>query len=153
MSSYIFNRRGGYQKKTTSYRSGLEDRLANQLTEAGIPVSYETHVITYSIPEKNHRYTPDFVLPNGIIVESKGLFEATDRQKHLFIKKQHPNLEIRFVFSNPRTKLYKGSKTTYAAWCEKHGFQYATKYIPHEWLTDKTQYSMEGLNQKNESKT
>ena len=35
-------------------------------------------------------YTPDFVLPNGIIIETKGRFTVADRRKHLLIKKQHP---------------------------------------------------------------
>lgn len=148
MSAYIFNRRGGYQKKATGYRSGLEDKIAGRLKEEGVPFSYETHRITYVVPEKKHTYTPDFILSNGIIVESKGLFESSDRQKHLLIKKQHPNLEIRFVFSNPLTKIYKGSSTTYGAWCKKNGFQYATKYIPLEWINDKTQYPTEGLEKK-----
>ena len=145
MSVLAFNRRGGYYRKQTSYRSGLEDKIATQMEEAGIPVSYETHKLTYTIPEKKHTYTPDFVLPNGIIIESKGLFESADRQKHLLIKEQYPHLEIRFVFSNPNTKIYKGSKTTYAAWCKKHGFMYAAKYIPYEWLNDTTCYPTEGL--------
>ena len=88
------------------------------------------------IPASDHIYTPDFILPNGIIVESKGLFEVADRQKHLYIKQQYPNLDIRFVFTNPNTKIYKGSKTTYADWCSKNGFQYAKKLIPLGWLKE-----------------
>ena len=42
-----------------------------------------------------------------------------DRRKHLAIQKQHPELDIRFVFSNAQAKLYKGSKTRYSGWCEK----------------------------------
>lgn len=99
----------------------------------------------YTIPATDHIYTPDFVLPNGIIIEAKGLFETDDRQKHLLVKKQYPHLEIRFVFSNPNTKIYKGSKTTYAAWCEKHGYMYAKGFIPDEWLSDTHKYSTEGL--------
>ena len=57
-------------------------------------------------------YTPDFELPNGIIIESKGRFVAADRKKHLLVQKQHPELDIRFVFSNSKAKISKGSKTT-----------------------------------------
>lgn len=129
----------------TAYRSGLEDTIAAQLKAAGIRATYEKHKLPYVIPATNHIYTPDFVLPNGIIVEAKGLFEVADRQKHLLVKKQYPHLEIRFVFSNPNTKIYKGSKTTYAMWCEKYGYKYAKGYIPSEWLTDKHKYSTEGM--------
>ena len=36
-------------------------------------------------------YTPDFVLPNGVIIETKGRFVAADRRKHLEIKKIQKN--------------------------------------------------------------
>tara|TARA_S200002703_G_scaffold24130_1_gene20967 strand:+ start:3495 stop:3842 length:348 start_codon:yes stop_codon:yes gene_type:complete len=83
------------------------------------------------------KYTPDFLLPNGIIIETKGRFTPADRMKHLAIQKQHPNLDIRFVFSNSNSKLRKGAKTTYADWCEKHGFLYADKDVPQEWIDEK----------------
>jgi hypothetical protein len=50
------------------------------------------------------------------------------------IKQQHPELDIRFVFSNSRSRISKQSKTTYADWCEKNGFMFADKSIPKEWL-------------------
>lgn len=102
----------------------------------GIRKTYEKYSVLYTIPESIHRYTPDFVLPNGIIVEGKGIFEATDRKKHLLIREQHPNLDIRFVFSNAKTKIAQGSKTTVAQWCEKHGFKYASREIPMSWFKE-----------------
>ena len=51
------------------------------------------------------KYKPDFVLPNGIIIETKGQFLSSDRTKHKLIAKQNPLLDIRFVFSNPNTKI------------------------------------------------
>jgi hypothetical protein len=103
------------------------------LTAKGVEYEYEKHIIRYTSPPKAHKYTPDFKLPNGIIVETKGRFLTADRQKHLLIKAQHPELDIRFVFSNSKTKISKQSKTSYADWCDKHGFQYADKWIPDEW--------------------
>lgn len=97
-------------------------------------VEYETTKIKYVVPESLHTYTPDFVLPNSIIVETKGRFVVADRKKHLLIQKQHPTLDIRFVFSNSKAKISKGSKTSYADWCDKYGFLYADKLIPEEWL-------------------
>ena len=82
-------------------------------------------------------YTPDFQLDNGIICEAKGLFDNEDRRKHLAIQKQHPELDIRFVFSNAQAKLYKGSKTRYSGWCEKNNFKWAHRVIPMDWLTEK----------------
>jgi hypothetical protein len=115
------------------YRSGLEDRISKQLKSLSVPVKYEEMKIKYAINEVR-TYTPDFELPNGIIIESKGRFVVADRKKHLLIKKQHPDLDIRFVFSNSKAKINKGSKTTYGMWCDKHGFLYADKLIPEEWI-------------------
>lgn len=129
-----FSRRGGWSNHINrGYRSGLEDNVALQLQDAKIKVEYEKYTIDYSVPERVHHYTPDFVLPNGVIVETKGIFDVEDRKKHILIKQQHPNLDIRFVFSSAGTKIYKGSPTSYADWCKKHGFKYATKWIPEEW--------------------
>lgn len=115
------------------YRSGLEERVSKELEEAGVKYEYETQKIKYRV-EEDRTYTPDFILPNGIIVETKGRFTVADRKKHLLIQKQHPKLDIRFVFQNSRAKLYKGAKSTYAQWCDKHEFMYADKSIPEEWL-------------------
>ncbi len=117
------------------YRSGLEDRISKQLKALSVPVKYEEMKIEYQINE-TRKYTPDFELPNGIIIESKGRFVVADRKKHLLIKKQHPTLDIRFVFSNSKAKINKGSKTTYGMWCDKHGFLYADKLIPEEWINE-----------------
>lgn len=81
-------------------------------------------------------YTPDFQLDNGILIETKGQFDSEDRHKHIEVRRQHPELDIRFVFSNARSKLYKGSKTTYAQWCEKREFLWANRVIPEEWLKE-----------------
>lgn len=113
------------------FRSGLEERVAKELTQAGVSFTFEEMSVTYVKPPS--RYTPDFVLPNGTIIETKGRFLTADRQKHLLVKAQHPNLDIRFVFSNSNQRISKQSKTTYAKWCEKNGFVYADKSIPKEW--------------------
>ena len=116
------------------YRSGLEDDIAKDLKDRGVEFEYEKLKVQWQLLE-NKTYTPDFKLPNGIIIESKGRFVQADRKKHLIIQDQHPFLDIRFVFSNSRSKLYKGAKSTYGDWCNKHGFLYADKRIPDEWLT------------------
>lgn len=121
------------------YRSGLEEDVSLSLKELGINFEYETVKIEW-LDVKKRKYTPDFILlDNGIIVETKGRFKADDRRKHLEIQKQYPNLDIRFVFSNSRSKLYKGSKSSYADWCTKYNFLYADVSIPDEWLREKSQ--------------
>lgn len=117
-----------------AFRSGLESTLAKQLASKGIPYAYEEYKLDFLIPESSHKYMPDFVLPNGIIIESKGIFDADDRKKHLLIKEQYPTLDIRFVFSRSKSPLYRGAKSTYADWCHQHSFLYADKLIPERWL-------------------
>ena len=60
------------------FRSKLEERIADLLKELGVSYEYETHKISYEIL---HIYTPDFILPNGIILEAKGYWDAADRRK------------------------------------------------------------------------
>lgn len=121
------------------YRSGLEEAVADQLKNYKVEYEYENkaNTIKYTIPAKDHTYLPDFKLPNGIIVETKGRFVLADRKKHELIKAQHPEKDIRFVFSNSNTKISKRSKTTYGMWCEKLGIPYADKEIPLDWILEK----------------
>ena len=121
------------------YRSGLEDKLSKQIKTAGLEVHYETDKIKYQVPPRQAKYTPDFRLPKDggfFYVEAKGIWDVKDRQKHLLIQEQYPEIDIRFVFSNSNNKLYKGSKSTYASFCDKHRLQWAHKTIPDEWLTE-----------------
>ena len=120
--------------KRDDFRSGLEFKIAKQLEEQGYAYEYEKLKVKYQ--RKVSTYTPDFELHNGIIIEGKGRFVSADRAKHLLVKKQHPKLDIRFVFSNSKSKLYKGSNSTYGDWCDKHGFLYADKLIPRSWLDE-----------------
>lgn len=116
------------------FRSGLESRIAEWLTSKGVGFSFETLKISYTKPETKHTYTPDFVLDNGIIIETKGRWLLEDRKKHLLIRKQHPDLDIRILFQNANAKISKTSKTTYADFCTKHGIPFAHKEIPDAWL-------------------
>jgi hypothetical protein len=117
---------------TSKYRSGFEQTLANQLQRSGVAFEYETVKLEY---QKIATYTPDFILPNGIIIEAKGVWTVEDRTKHVLIRQQHPHLDIRLVFMNAYNKIRKGSNTTYARWCEKKNIIYAHKTIPKSWLS------------------
>ena len=90
------------------YRSGLEFKISMALDT--IKYKYEYESIKIEWEDLTYRtYTPDFILNNGIIIETKGRFLSADRKKHIAIKKQHPDLDIRFVFTNSRNKLQKGA--------------------------------------------
>ena len=122
------------------FRSGLEERIAEQLDQLGVEYTYEKVKLKYIKPASSHVYTPDFVLANGIIVETKGRFLAPDRQKHILVKRHNPELDIRFVFSNSNARISKASKTTYAMWCRKNGYKFADKTIPEEWINERGTY-------------
>jgi hypothetical protein len=127
-----------YHGVARGYRSGLEEAVADDLRARGEPALFEKQhglVIRYVVDAES-RYTPDFVLRNGVIVETKGRFLASDRTKHLRIKRQHPQYDIRFVFERPNARLSKTSTTTYAEWCDKHGFLWAAKRVPDSWLEE-----------------
>lgn len=117
------------------YRSGLEAPIGERLKARGINFKYEPFRISF-VPEVKH-YTPDFVFfDNGIVVETKGYFVSADRKKHLLIKAQYPDLDLRFVFARSLNKLSKKSLTTYAKWAETKGFKWADKDIPEAWLKE-----------------
>ena len=116
------------------YRSGLEEKVCNNLQERNIHFVYEKDVVVYFKPRKECRYTPDVTLDNGIVIEIKGYLKREDRQKHILIQQQFPNLDIRFLFGNAKNKIYKNSKTTYADWCNKNNFKFCEKQIPNDWI-------------------
>jgi hypothetical protein len=128
--------RMAFQGRAEGYRSGLEDVVAKQIASYGIPVQYELFPLRYTVPARLAKYTADFVLPNGIIIETKGRFVTADRTKHRLIREQYPDLDLRFVFSNPNNKIGKKSSTTYGMWCERLGIQYAARVIPTEWFLE-----------------
>jgi Phage endonuclease I len=133
------------------YRSGLEQKVAEQLKAAGIEAEYETYTIPYSVPAREAKYKPDFTA-NGIILEAKGHFggkgfrgrnfnmtanSAKERQKFALLKEQHPELDIRFVFERASAPIYKGSPTTHGKWATDHGFPWSDKgRVPPEWIEE-----------------
>lgn len=120
-------------KKPLRYRSTLEKIVATKLKSKKVNYGYESIYLSYQLPIS--RYLPDFVFAKrGLIWEVKGRFVLDDRRKHIALKEQHPEWEVRFIFSNALAKLYKGGKMTYGGWCEKHGFKYCHREIPSDWF-------------------
>ena len=120
------------KKKTSKYKSGLEEQVAKLLTGLGVSYEYESCKIPYTI---QHNYHPDFILPNHVHQEAKGYWSAPDRRKIAAVKRDNPELDLRMVFQSPYNKISKGSKTTYAQWCEKHEIPWTHFHdIPLDWL-------------------
>ena len=138
------------------FRSGLEEKIAAQLKAAGIEFDFEQSTVPYVVPSRKARYLPDFVIPKtGTIIEGKGRFTShmtrcprckhcypngngsEARQKMALVKAQNPELDIRFIFNRASTPIYPKSKTTYAKWCEDHGFKWADKgKLPADWIKE-----------------
>lgn len=124
------------------YRSGLEDKLGASLTARGVPFEFEAHKLKFTQPEKQRTYLPDFRIPHATIpgkflfIEGKGRWLTEDRQKHIAIRASHPEIDLRFVFSNAQARLSKQSATTYAAYCERQGWLWANRDIPLSWLQE-----------------
>ena len=115
------------------YRSKFEVRVAADLGKRNIDFQYEK--VKFDYVPKIRNYTPDFYLPESkIYIETKGRLTTNDRVKHLLIKDQYPDLDIRFVFVNANNKISRTSKTTYANWCDRHKFLWAESLVPMEWL-------------------
>ena len=115
-----------------AFRSGLEEKVADLLVELGVKYEYETTKVAYVI---QHTYTPDFILPNGVVLECKGYWDAEDRRKIKAVKELNPELDLRMVFQSPYNKISKKSKTTYAKWFDKHDIPWTSfQDIPLQWL-------------------
>ena len=117
------------------YRSKYEEDVCSKLRKSKVNFDYETINLYYQITEQR-KYIPDIILSNGIVIELKGRFTAKDRKKMLLVIKQYPDLDIRMVFMRPNNKLNKGSRTTYAQWCDKNNIKWANKYVPDEWIRE-----------------
>lgn len=128
----IKKKRGRKSSRDQTYRSLLEKRVASLLPPK-VRKNYESHTITYTV---DHKYCPDWSVSETQFIECKGYFRASDRAKHLYIKEQHPEIEVVFVFGDSNNKIHKNSKTTYADWCNKYGFKYTDVKtgIPEEWF-------------------
>ena len=86
---------------------------------------------------ETRKYTPDFKLAGtSFYLEYKGWFKPADRKKAIMVRDSNPAVEIRFVFMNANNKIRRGSKTTYADWCDKNGFKWAEMYVPDHWLNE-----------------
>ena len=121
------------------YRSNPEESFATTLINDKIKFNYEADKISYTVIKK---YITDFYLIEyNFYIEFKGYFKPSDRRKHILVRNQNPDIDIRFVFLNANNKLNKNSKTTYADWCDKYNFKWAEKIIPEQWLKTKIKYS------------
>lgn len=110
--------------------------MANSLMESGVDFTYEEDTLHYVVPAQTHTYRPDFKLPNGVFVETKGRWTAQDRKKMSLVIEQHPELNIHMLFALDN-KISPNSRTCYSDWCTKRGIVHAFgTEVPKEWLRE-----------------
>ena len=97
---------------------------------------YESEKLTYTIEGE---YTPDFIIEipdqdKKIYVECKGYLDYNSKRKMLAIRRNYPDLDIRFLFS--KNNKIKNSKLRYVDWALRNNFNDAAvgDVIPVEWL-------------------
>lgn len=98
-------------------------------------VSYETEEIAYTT---SHNYVPDFILAfkdgRKLYIEAKGWLDNESRTKMRCVKRDNPDLDIRFLFYKDKL-VYKNGKMMYSDWAEKYNFPYCIGTVPKDWLT------------------
>lgn len=114
-----------------AFKSGFERAIDANLKMRKVKFTYETLQVCYIL---EGTYNPDFILSNGVIVEAKGLLDRDSKRKMAAVKKQHPELDIRFLFMDA-SKRIPGSKQNHGEWASKNGFPWAEREVPEEWLT------------------
>ena len=135
-------------KRSSGYRSGAEEKLAQWLTDQGIQFTYEGLKLEYyktvrggvclnceekSTVRQKRSYTPDFVLENGTIIEYKGRLTSSDRTKLLAVKKSNPDVSIRLLFGSDN-KLVKNGTKRYSDWACDNDFDFAIGSVPKRWI-------------------
>ena len=116
--------------RANGYRSGVEAEVEVALRQQGFSPEYESEKLPYVLHKK---YTPDFKI-GDVFIEVKGWWPSAERTKFLAVVTHNPRLRIFVALQRPNTRLSKGSRTTYAQWCEKYGIAWCPIPIPQEFL-------------------
>lgn len=114
-----------------AFRSGFELQVAILLKHYKIPYEFEAETIPWVSEPRPHKYTPDFKIKTRtgktLYIETKGRMEKEDREKHIAVRNQHPELDIRLVFSNPNAWDRKAMTRSYGKWATANGFIWCAK--------------------------
>lgn len=115
-----------------AFKSGFERTIDANLRSRGVKFTYETLELPYVL---NGVYHPDFILANGIVVEAKGVLDRDSKRKMLAVRRQYPDLDIRFLFMEANKKV-PGTKQTHAQWADRNGYPWAEGTIPEDWTNE-----------------
>lgn len=117
-----------------AFRSKFEESIYEAAMRSRKKLVHEPYFIPYIIKGS---YLPDFVMPNGIIIEAKGYLDAASCRKMKAVKATNPDLDVRFVLQNANGKRNKRAKLKNWEWCERHGFPWSEGTIPLSWWKEK----------------
>ena len=116
------------QAKKAGYDSMLEMALAEGPFKDFV---YHPDPVSYTVPESEHKYTPDF--QNGkVLIETKGRFRTRaemDKYKHIYDSLLKEGKELVFVFENPdlplpgAKKRKDGTKRSHKEYAESLGIR------------------------------
>ncbi len=136
------------RKRIDGKRSGFEVTIANDLDKAGVAYEYESLVFTYTEPLRKNlaecgecgstnlirtgRYTPDFVLSNSTIIETKGRFDAQDRRKMIAVRDEYTDYKFVLLFMRDN-RISRRSNTYYSDWCMTNQFDFSIGQLKKEW--------------------
>lgn len=114
-----------------AYKSGFERSFEANLRSRKIKFEYEKLVLPYVLEREYH---PDFTFPeHDFIIETKGLLDRESKAKMLAVKRQYPDLDLRFVFMRADKKI-PGTRQTHGEWAARNGFIYAEGTAPEFWF-------------------
>lgn len=125
------------------YRNRFEEKTGEALYLLGVDFGYEDTKISYTV---SGTYLVDFkiITKSGktIYIETKGngrSFDHATRRKMIAVKEQNPDVDLRIVFYSdgkigPKRK--DGTFMRQSDWAIKHGFKYAIRDIPEEWVEE-----------------
>lgn len=127
-----------------AFRSGFEFQVAVYLKHLGVPFEFEKESFIWTPRPIEHKYTPDFKICTAsgktIYIETKGRFMPADMEKQLAVKEQHPDADIRLVFSNPHTWFREAKSRSYGKWATENGFIWTSKAMLRkvlpQWLKE-----------------
>jgi hypothetical protein len=114
-----------------AFKSGFERSFEQNLRSRGINFRYESTELPYVLTRTYH---PDFeMVDHGFLIETKGVLDRDSKAKMVAVKKQHPDIDIRFVFMKADKRI-PGTKQTHAEWADRNGFPWAESTAPEEWF-------------------
>ena len=128
----VLHRSRGIQRNTDEFILYQKQR---------IPVNNAVFPETMRIPLPQYlimRHVPDFLLPNGLLIETKGVMDVTYPQKVELLAVCHPSVMKRYrvCFGNADLITPKRGTLTYAQWAHKQGITWCEGDIPESWFME-----------------